>query len=218
MSQETHTPGGTQRPGPVHRLGPLRNPEIDVAVLAAARELLVERGYANTSIDAIATAAGVGRPAIYRRWPSKAHLIHEAIYPVIDRPAEPEVGVVGQTRALIEGAVALFGDAATRAAVPGLISESRANPDTRESLVTGQLGPIRAELARRVSAGADMGQLRSGLQVDALLDVIAGATIFALCVRDEQDVDGLAAALTDIVLYGVLPRGEECAADGPGSD
>ncbi|NKZ68426.1 TetR family transcriptional regulator, partial [Rhodococcus hoagii] len=38
-----------------HRLGPQRNPAIDEAVLQATRDLLVENGYAGTSIDAIAT-------------------------------------------------------------------------------------------------------------------------------------------------------------------
>ena len=54
------------------RLGPRKDPAIDAAVLAATRTLLVERGYAATSIDLIATTAGVSRPAVYRRWESKA--------------------------------------------------------------------------------------------------------------------------------------------------
>ena len=189
-----------------HRLGPHRNPEIDIAVRAAARRLVAERGYVNTSIEAIAMAAGVGRPAIYRRWPSKAHLIHEAIYPALDLPAEPSESVAEQTRALIDGAVALFGDEATRAAVPGLISESRADPDLREVLVTDQLGPMRAELARRISVGVETGELRADVHIDALLDVIAGGPIFALCVRDEREHGALASAIADIVLYGILPR------------
>ena len=190
----------------VHRLGPERNPEIDVAVLAAARRLVVERGYAGASIEAIAAAAGVGRPAIYRRWPSKAHLMHAAIYPMLDKPAEPAESVEEQTKALIEGSVALFGDAATRAAVPGLISETRADPQLRDALVTGQVGPIRAELARRVQDGIGADLVRRGVDADALLDVIAGAAIFALCVRDVEDQEALAAAITDIVLNGILPR------------
>lgn len=190
----------------VHRLGPERNPEIDIAVLAAVRKLLVERGYAGTSIEGVAAEAGVGRPAIYRRWPSKVHLVHAAIYTRLDKPAAPAETVEEQTRALIDGAVALFGDAATRAAVPALISETRADPELREALVTGQMGPIRAELARRVQDGVDAGVLREGVGADALLDVIAGATIFALCVRDAPADDALAAAISDIVLNGILPR------------
>jgi AcrR family transcriptional regulator len=45
------------------RQGSRRDPSIDTAVLAAARRLLVDRGYAATTIDLIATTAGVSRPA-----------------------------------------------------------------------------------------------------------------------------------------------------------
>src|SRR3546814_2103402 len=67
-----------------HRLGPQRNPAIDDAVLDATRQLLEAKGYAGTSIDAIATRAGVGRPALSRRRPSKATIVNDAIQPVLD--------------------------------------------------------------------------------------------------------------------------------------
>jgi AcrR family transcriptional regulator len=52
---------------------------VDAAALAAARELLCEVGYAPTTIDTIARRAQVSRTALYRRWPSKALLVHEAV-------------------------------------------------------------------------------------------------------------------------------------------
>ena len=63
------------------RQGSRRDPAIDEAVLAATRSLLVERGYSATTIDLIAATAGVSRPAVYRRWSSKAQLVHEAVFP-----------------------------------------------------------------------------------------------------------------------------------------
>ena len=47
----------------------------------AAAELVVEVGYADLTVAAIAERAGTSKPAIYRRWPSKAHLVHEAAFP-----------------------------------------------------------------------------------------------------------------------------------------
>jgi AcrR family transcriptional regulator len=55
-------------------IGARRNPETEAAVLAAARELLVERGYAGFSIDEVARRAGAGKPTIYRWWSTKADL------------------------------------------------------------------------------------------------------------------------------------------------
>lgn len=137
-----------------HRLGPQRNPEIDDAVLQATRELLVENGYAGTSIDAIATRAGVGRPAIYRRWPSKAHIVHDAVYPVAESENVSDLPIGEEVERLTYGAVALFGGPAAREAVPALMSEIRTDETLRQALLTDQLEVIREELGRRLRAGA----------------------------------------------------------------
>ncbi|REK81668.1 TetR/AcrR family transcriptional regulator [Rhodococcus erythropolis] len=196
-----------------HRLGPQRNPAIDDAVLDATRQLLEEKGYAGTSIDAIATRAGVGRPAIYRRWPSKAHIVNDAIYPVLDveqgADIDTELGTEGtiadQIRALVHGAVALFAAPATRAAAPGLMGEVRTNAELRDVLVVRQLAGVRVELNRRLEAARERGDIRSGVDADALLDIMAGAAIFALSVRDVSDPGPFADSLADIVLNGILP-------------
>jgi len=190
-----------------HRLGPQRDPAIDEAVLRATRELLIENGYAGTSIDAIATRAGVGRPAIYRRWPSKAHIVHDAVYPVMEsEDVSDDVEIVEEIARLTYGAVALFGDAAAREAVPGLMSEGRGDPELRKALVTDQIEVIREELGQRIARAVDSGELRAGIDADTLLDVIAGAAIFAQSARDVQDQERLASTLVDLVLNGVLPR------------
>ncbi|MGW6376963.1 TetR/AcrR family transcriptional regulator [Rhodococcus sp. NPDC055112] len=199
-----------------HRLGPQRNPAIDAAVLEATRQLLVEKGYAGTSIDAIATLAGVGRPAIYRRWPSKAHIVNEAIYPVLDAEEGADLGaelgaevtIADQVRALVQGAVALFASPATRAAAPGLMSEVRTNGELREVLVVRQLAGVRVELKRRLEAARERGEIRDGVDADTLLDIMAGAAIFALSVRDVDDPGPFADSLADIVLRGILPPGQ----------
>ncbi|MCZ4079867.1 TetR/AcrR family transcriptional regulator [Rhodococcus sp. H36-A4] len=203
-----------KEPEAQHRLGPQRNPTIDAAVLDATRQLLTEKGYSGTTIDAIAALAGVGRPAIYRRWPSKAHIVNEAVYPVLDTDLGADIdstlGVTGtmvaQVHALVQGAVALFASPATRAAVPGLMSEVRTDGALREVLVVRQLAGVRAELERRMAVGSEQGEIRAGVDVDTLLDILAGAAIFAMSVRDIDDPRPVADALADIILHGILPH------------
>lgn len=62
-----------------HRTGRPRDPEIDAAVLAAARRHLAAHGYDAMSVVAVAEEAGTTRQALYRRWPSKADLATAAI-------------------------------------------------------------------------------------------------------------------------------------------
>lgn len=69
-----------------------RDPRIDAAVLRATVELLAESGYPGLLVSAIAERAGTSKPAIYRRWASKAHLVHEAVFPIGAGTAIPDTG------------------------------------------------------------------------------------------------------------------------------
>src|SRR5260370_22165894 len=57
-------------------------------VLTAARELFPERGYAGTTINEIATAAGVAVETIYRSFGSKAALFKGVLQAAIAGAAE----------------------------------------------------------------------------------------------------------------------------------
>ncbi|HYZ68081.1 MAG TPA: TetR/AcrR family transcriptional regulator [Mycobacterium sp.] len=61
-----------------------RNPSrfdrsLDGAILDAVLNGVAEHGYDQMSMDEVASRAGVGKAAIYRRWPSKAAVVAEAI-------------------------------------------------------------------------------------------------------------------------------------------
>ncbi|MGX1770192.1 TetR/AcrR family transcriptional regulator [Dietzia sp. NPDC055343] len=205
-SARTRETGDGTRARTVHRLGPQRNPEIDGAVLDATRTLLVERGYGGTSIDAIATVAGVGRPTIYRRWRTKAHIVHDAIYPSIEPADMGQADLPSRIGLLVSGAYALFGQPAARAGVPGLMAATRSDQELRQRLVTEQLDPVRAALRHMLDEGIATGEVRADVDVDTLLDAIAGAAIFALGVRDEADAAERAAAMTTLLLRGITAR------------
>ena len=50
------------------------------AILEAAAELLLARGLAAVSMDAVAEQAGVSKATIYRWWPTKETLALDALY------------------------------------------------------------------------------------------------------------------------------------------
>ena len=60
------------------RVGRRRNPDIDEKSLQAALHVYVDRGWEGFTFDAVAREAGVGKPALYRRWESPAHLLIDA--------------------------------------------------------------------------------------------------------------------------------------------
>ncbi len=66
------------RDAPPRPVGRPRDPALDVAILAAALDLLGEGGLETCALDAVARRAGVGKATIYRRWPSKDALVRDA--------------------------------------------------------------------------------------------------------------------------------------------
>ena len=61
------------------RLGRKQDPSRSEAILAATRELLLERGYDRFTVQDVADRSVAGVGAIYRRWPNKESLVAEAI-------------------------------------------------------------------------------------------------------------------------------------------
>ena len=48
-------------------IGAIRNPESDAAIMAAARELLAEKGYGAFTMSEVARRAHASKPTLYRR-------------------------------------------------------------------------------------------------------------------------------------------------------
>lgn len=185
------------------RQGSRRDPSIDAAVLAATRRLLVDRGYSATTIDLIATTAGVSRPAVYRRWSSKAQLVHEALFPDLgpEPPADDFADEIGR---LCRGALRMYGDAAIREAIPGLLNDLRSDRRMRRVLSDRLEATARSQLAARVGEAVADRTARPGISADTIMDVIAGGAWYAVCVRRVKDADDAAKELTELVLRGVL--------------
>jgi len=185
------------------RQGSRRDPSIDSAVLAAARRLLIERGYSATTIDLIATTAGVSRPAVYRRWSSKAQLVHEALFPDLG-PEPPEDDFVAEITRLCRGALRMYGDAAVREAIPGLLNDLRSDRRMRRVLSDRLEATARNQLAKRVAEAVAVGTARPDISADTIMDVIAGGAWYAVCVRRIKDTDAAATELSELVLRGIL--------------
>src|SRR5512141_649659 len=81
---------------PVRRgRGRPRDPETDERITAAAAELLLQRGFDRTTVDDVASRAGVGKATVYRRWPSKEDLAVAAMETLYSTEMpEPDTGSI----------------------------------------------------------------------------------------------------------------------------
>jgi AcrR family transcriptional regulator len=75
---------------PAPRPGRPRDAARDPEILAAALDVLAETGYDGMTIDMVAARAKAGKATLYRRWPSKAHLVLDAVACLRGGDLDPE--------------------------------------------------------------------------------------------------------------------------------
>lgn len=169
-------------------IGARRNPATEAAVIAAARELLQERGYAGFSFDEVARRAGAGKPTLYRWWPTRADLLMEvysaekaAAVPPIDTGSLP-ADLVAYTRALWS----FWRDTPTGRAFRGLIAEAQAGEAAqvllREKFLPERLKDVRA-LFERAAARGEI----AGATVEDLLALYIGFNWYHLTTGRIED-------------------------------
>lgn len=164
-----------------------RDGKIDAAIVQATRELLLETGYPALSLSAIAARAGTTTAAIYRRWPGKAQLVHEAILPAEVMAMPSASGDVEEDiRALVEATRTMFDRPEVRVALPALIADTVADPDVHSAMTSrfaGSLATFRTRIAPESGRPSDDGVL------PLLAEVVVGSAIFRIIVRHDAPLD-----------------------------
>ena len=157
-----------------------RDPRIDVAILGATADLLVEIGYGALTMAAVAERAGTTKTALYRRWSSKAELVHEAAFPTAPTAlGTPEGDIEGDVRAMVAATRDVFVTPVVRAALPGLIADMAADPDLNARVVSRFVGLFDLVRARLESAIAH-GEVHPDVDPARLLEIVGGATLLRI--------------------------------------
>lgn len=182
-----------------------RDPRIDAAILGATADLLVEIGYSNLTMAAVAERAGTTKTALYRRWSSKAELVHEAAFPTAPTAlGMPEGDIATDIRAMIAAAGAVFTSPVVRAALPGVIADMAADTDLSARVMsrfTGLFGIVRDRLVHAV----ERGEVHPDVDPDRLIEVIGGANLLRMLLApDWQADDEWVDQTTAIVVHGVV--------------
>ena len=159
-----------------------RNSRSHAAIMAAAQELLVEKGYMDVTIEAIAARAGAGKQTIYRWWSGKAALYLD-LYGELIPPSLLEVdnrSVKGDLTELLTRLFSRYRETGIDAALSGLIAEMGRDNDhaaiMRAQFVTGRRPILTTILERAVKRG----ELPENSNLSFLSDLITGAIWFRL--------------------------------------
>lgn len=184
------------------RVGRPRDPRVDAAIHAAALELLVERGYQATTIQAIARRAGVSAPSVYRRWSNKAHLVEEAVFPSgLVAPETMTGDIITDLQPYCLQILRHLASPAVRAAIPGLLTEYQSNPAMWQQVVERSVVPMR----RAFEAFVDATGRTPAASPAALFDVMLGALFTRALNVGSADAEEFAREVARVVLAVLQP-------------
>ena len=155
-----------------------RDPEVDEAILDAAMRLLDRVGYQEMSIAAVATEAGVGRPALYRRYGSKAELVVAAIQRMTAGP-EPSLPADSHDalELLLQTAGGAFASPGGVAVLGSLLAEQRRDPELLAAFRARIFDPRRAIIHDVVARGIASGDVATDADREAIDGLLFGALL-----------------------------------------
>ncbi|WP_331770431.1 TetR/AcrR family transcriptional regulator (plasmid) [Embleya sp. NBC_00888] len=185
MPESAHVAHGFGVPGRAPHPRAVRS---RAAVLKAARELLLEDGWAAVTHVGVAARSGVGRTTVYRHWPEPTALIRDAIVQLVaeyrdrlgpavgSRPGTRTGGLREELVAALDGTRLLLHDREGERAMRVLI-ERASDPafvGVREILQRAGTHPFRVIL----DAAKARGDLPVDLDADAAIDRLVGPLVF----------------------------------------
>jgi AcrR family transcriptional regulator len=194
-----------KKPSPASRKGrpPSEMAASHAAIIDAVYALLQEKSVRDLTMEEVAKRATVGKPTLYKWWPTKATLVLamlcERMAPNLEKPTglSAEESLRFRVRRLIDAFNGPFGKI-----VAGLIAEGQSEPAVLQEFFDRWVGPRRNATIADLQRGKNAGELRSEIEPELLNDAIFGAIYYRLLLRSGPLTKRFGEELVEHVLGG----------------
>lgn len=151
------------------------------AIAEAAFAELAEAGWRGLTVDRVAARAGVGKAALYRRWPSKEAMLLDLIEQVGAREVlPPDTGALRDDLiAFIEEALAALADPRVARIVGDVLAEAGRSPEVAQAIARRFRTPRRRAVRTVLQRGVRRGELPAGADLELGLDLVAGPILLS---------------------------------------
>lgn len=167
-----------------------RGTELEDAIRSACVSELADVGYGNLTIESVASRAQTGKASIYRRWPTKHHLVMDSVSCMVAGPMLRLVDMdydehVTTREALLDLMVRVGG---LMAGPEGDVMRSVMGESLRDEQFSGSFecdfyDPRKKALLQLLERGVRRGEVRPGAVDDVVVEMIAGALIHRILIR-----------------------------------
>jgi AcrR family transcriptional regulator len=184
-----------------------RSARVREAVLAATVEVLAEDGYAGLGVEAVAARAGVHKTTVYRRWPTRAELVADALRERSERYVPvPDTGTLaGDLRALARAVAANIGSASGAAMARTLVAAAATSSEVAET--AAEFWDERLRLTGVIVERAiARGELPEGTDPNLVIETVIGPLYVRLLLTGERIDAAFAARAAALVAAGAAAR------------
>jgi AcrR family transcriptional regulator len=175
------------------------------AVLSAADDLLVERGFAGVTMEGIAARAGVSKQTIYRWWRSKTEvLIDTYLDDAAQHLTPPDHGDLDRDlRAYLRRLARFLTKADSGAVFRALVGQAQHDADIAEAVRARCLDEQRARDRLPLERAVARGELAAELDLDIAVDELVGPLYYRVLVTGAP----VGASFVDTLVDDFLARG-----------
>lgn len=188
------------------RRGRPRDPSRDAAIIEATIDVLVSDGYDRLTMDHVAARAGVGKATLYRRWPSKAELVIDAMATLKPAIEAIDTGSLDGDIAQMVGAYCTSKSQRVMQVMVSVCSAMGREPDLLTAFRTRFTEPRIALITALLLRARDRGELEEDVDVEMAASLLPSLLLQRAIVTGEPAGRAYTEHLTASVLYPVLGR------------
>ncbi len=155
------------------------------------------------SVESVALRAGVNKTTLYRRWPTKAALVHAALDSIVDAfELEASTGSLhGDLLALARRMLTIAKSVEAQSLMRLRLLDQ---PEPELAKIAAKLQARRqAQLTRLLDAAIARGELRRGTDLGLVLDLLGGMIHVRRSVKKMRVDDRLLRQAVDVLVQGV---------------
>ncbi|MGO1054614.1 TetR/AcrR family transcriptional regulator [Crossiella sp. CA198] len=180
-------------------------PQVTAAITEAALDELAEAGYGRLSMEAVAKRAGVGKSALYRRWPTKQDMVLAVVAELsVPMAAAPDTGSLrGDLLAALSAVRDWLTHPRFARIVPDLIAESARRPELGAAMAELLGEPRRARGAVVLHRAIERGELPADTDLELALDLIAAPVFWRLVARRAPQEEDYLDSVVEFLLRGL---------------
>ena len=179
-----------------------KDKRIEDDVVLAVLDTLKAKGYRHVTIERIARTVRRARTSLYRRWPSKRHLVAYAVVSTLESEPAPDSGSLRQDLICAVDTLRRAFSGPLGKALPGLVADMAHDPKLARIIRGEVLNRRRTSIRNAILRGVDRAEIRRGIHIDVMIDQLTAPCYFRVLLSHARITRPFIETVVDYALRG----------------